>query len=93
MALSLLSGAATAYADAAPAAEQFAAAAVTIKLEANHVKVDNPTDTAAEVAVFSITGTTIKHTSVQPGETLEIELPSGFYIVKAGKATQRVAVR
>lgn len=65
----------------------------TVKVVINGLVVDNPTDNAIEVAVFSITGTMVRHTDVAPGDCLDIELSPGLYIVKAGDHSQKIIIR
>lgn len=65
----------------------------SIKALNGAVEIDNATDKAIDVAVFAITGSLVKQTTIASGESLRIELPSGYYIVKAGDTSKRVAVR
>ena len=91
--LCLSAGVVGAYAAPAAYGSDIAVRETVIKVENHAIVVENSSDTAVEVAVFSITGTMVKNISVAPGERTEIEVNTGFYIVKAGKHSQRVAVR
>ena len=64
-----------------------------IAVRASEVGVENPTSAPIEIAVFSITGTMVKSTTLDSGDSCSIELPSGYYIIKAGNLTRRVAVK
>lgn len=65
----------------------------SIKALNGAVEIDNATGKAVDVAVFAITGSLVKQVTIDSGESLRIELPSGYYIVKAGDTLKRVAVR
>ncbi len=56
------------------------------------VKVANSGDKVLEVHVYAITGALVSEFTVEPGGEETIELPSGYYIVKAADTTRRVAV-
>lgn len=56
------------------------------------VKVSNGGDEAVEVYVYAITGALVSKFSVEPGAEETIELSTGYYIVKAGDITRRVAI-
>ena len=66
---------------------------INITARAGGVEIDNNSDTPVEVAVFAITGTLVKQLSADSGERVCIELPSGYYIVKAGNTSKRIAVK
>lgn len=57
------------------------------------VEVSNTADDTLDVTVFAITGTVVKQLQIPAGETVTLELPAGYYIVKAGKLSRRVAVK
>lgn len=65
----------------------------TIKARNGAVEIDNATDKAVDVTVFAITGALVKQQTISSGENLRIELPSGYYIVKAGDTSKRIAVK
>lgn len=57
------------------------------------VAVQNPGDETIEVKIFAITGILASHSRLEPGQTVEIELKAGYYIVRAGDVAKRVVVR
>lgn len=87
LALSLLSGAPTA--SAAPALDK---ETVVLTVRKGIVKVTNSGNEPLEVRVYAITGALVSDFTVEPGAEETIELPSGFYIVKAADTARRVAV-
>ncbi len=51
---------------------------------------------AADVRIYSTTGNTIAAFTVQPGETIERDIPiTGVYIIRAdkGRITKKIAVK
>ena len=93
LALLLAVGAGTAVGGSVPAEPLPVESAASVKVEGTTVVVDNLGDESIEVAVFAITGTMVRHISVAPGSSAEIELKAGIYVVRAGKHSQKVAVR
>lgn len=65
----------------------------TVKVLGGAVEIENPTDEPVEFAVVAITGSTVCSQVVQPFSYERVELSSGYYIVKVGKLSKRVAVR
>lgn len=50
-------------------------------------------DKPVEVAIYSITGQKVKQLVLDAGETLMVELPAGYYIVKTPEGSHRVLVK
>lgn len=75
------------------AAREFAQAQPAVRVMHGAVEVSNPCDCSIDVTVFAITGTIVKQLQIPAGETLTLELPAGYYIIKAGKLSTRVAVK
>ena len=65
----------------------------TVRTVNGAVVVENASGHDVEVMVFAITGSLVKKEFLVHGETLTIELPAGYYIVKAGDTSKRVAVK
>lgn len=65
----------------------------TIKVLRGAIEVYQPADGTLEVTVYALTGRIVANGDVPPGESVVIELPPGYYIVKAGHTSQRVAVK
>lgn len=93
MLLSLSGGAAFAAQSAAENAIEQTEHNINITAKEGGVEIDNNSDTPVEVAVFAITGTLVKQLTADSGERVRIELPSGYYIVKAGNTSKRIAVK
>lgn len=91
--LSLAVGAGTAFGGSVPAEPLPVESSASVKVQGTTVTVDNPTDESVDVAVFAITGTMVRHITVEPGCNAEIELSAGIYVVRAGKHSQKVAIR
>lgn len=66
---------------------------VRVKVRAGNVDIENVSDESIDYAVYAITGVLVEQGSISPSETVSIELPSGYFIVKAGKHSRRVAVK
>lgn len=73
--------------------QELAQQQASIEIQSGSVKVINSSDAPVDVAVFAITGTVVKQACVDAGDELTIELPAGYYIVKAGSSARRVAVK
>ncbi len=93
LALGLAVGAGVAFGGSVPAEPMRVESTVSVKVQGGTVTVDNPTDESVDVAVFAITGTVVRHVTVEPGCNAEIELSAGIYVVRAGKHSQKVAIR
>lgn len=65
----------------------------SVKVLSAGVEIDNPTDEPVDVAVYAITGASVKATRLEPSAKERIDLPAGCYIVKVGKLSKRIAVR
>lgn len=87
LALSLLSGAP--LVSAAPVLDK---EPVALTVRKGIVKVANSGKESFEVRVYAITGALVAEFTVEPGAEETIELPSGYYIVKAADTARRVAV-
>lgn len=59
----------------------------------NGASVEFTTDITTKVEIFSITGQLVKSLTVNPGTTLRIELPKGFFIIKCEYWAKRVMVK
>ncbi len=64
-----------------------------IKVKNGAVEIYNTTDTPIEVAVFAITGTLVRQETLDSGDSVSIDLSAGYYIIKAGAVSKRVAVK
>lgn len=90
LALSLLIGVADGFAfDSAQTPEPVPA----VKVLDGAVVIDNPTSETVEVTVYAITGSVVRNERLDANSEERFELPSGYYIVKVGKLSKRVAVR
>lgn len=65
---------------------------VELSVRKGVVKVSNLGDETLEVYVYAITGALVSKFPVEPGSEETIELSTGYYIVKAGNVTRRVAI-
>ncbi|GEM_PF-3055857 len=93
LALSLAIGTGIALGGSVPAEPLPVESSASVKVQGTIVTVNNPTDESVDVAVFAITGTMVRHITVEPGSSAEIELSAGIYVVRTGKHSQKVAIR
>ena len=77
---------------AAAVAPASVSSAVKIVVRKGVVKVANTGDKTLGVYIYAITGALVSEFSVEPGAEETVELPSGYYIVKAADTVRRVAV-
>lgn len=64
-----------------------------IKVKGGSVEIENSSDEEIQVVIYGITGQVVKSFAAQPGDVTAVDLTAGYYIVKAGNVTRRVAVR
>ena len=64
-----------------------------IKLTENGITITNNGSEDVEVYVFAITGMQIKHLTLSPASTADVNLAPGYYIVRIGKLSRRIAVK
>lgn len=64
----------------------------SIKITESGLEISNTDDENIEVYVYALTGKLVKQVNVASG-TYTIELSPGFYIVKCGSITKRVAIK
>lgn len=64
-----------------------------INVKGGSVEIENCSDEEIQVVVYGITGQVVKSFAAQPGGVTVVDLTAGYYIVKAGNVTRRVAVR
>lgn len=79
-------------AQAADTQETVEAPQPTVRVVSGAVEIANPTDTAVETVVFAITGAVVKQSTVAPGDTQHIDLAGGYYIVRIGRTSHRIAI-
>lgn len=65
---------------------------VELTVRKGTVRVSNNGDKTFTVRVYAITGALVSEFSLEPLQQETIELPSGYYIIKAGDSARRVAV-
>lgn len=93
-ALLIMSGAMTAIAAPAENAQTRieTAAIPVVKVMNGHVEIHLSGEESRQVLVYALTGQLVKSVTATPGVTV-IDLPSGYYIVKCDRQSQRVIVR
>lgn len=64
-----------------------------INVKGGSVEIENSSDEEIQVVIYGITGQIVKSFAAQPGDVTAVDLSAGYYIVKAGNVTRRVAVR
>lgn len=64
-----------------------------INVKGGSVEIENSSDEEIQVVIYGITGQIVKSFAAQPGDVTAVDLTAGYYIVKAGNVTRRVAVR
>lgn len=95
VAISMTAIPAVSYAEPAEAHEAAAAISVpqpVIRVVGGHVEITLPGSEARTVVCYSLTGQVVKTLVVNPGTTT-IDLPSGYYIIRCDRYSQRVIVR
>lgn len=63
-----------------------------IKVIRGHIEITISGNESKEVVCYSLTGQVVKTLTVHPGTTT-FELPSGYYIIRCDRYSQRVIVR
>lgn len=63
-----------------------------VKALAGGISVDIPGEAQQHVQIYALTGQVVKQFEAAPGQTT-VELPSGYYIVRIGSFTVKVAVK
>lgn len=76
----------------APAKEIAAQDAPQIKVQPGAIVIEVTADTPAHVAIYALTGQVIKQFDAAPGQTV-VDLPAGYYLVRVGHSTVKVAVK
>lgn len=71
--------------------KELAAAAPAVKAQPGGILIENPAE-EAHVMVYALTGQVVKQMYIGQGQT-SVELPSGYYIVRIGQTTVKVAVK
>lgn len=91
----VLFGSASAVASPAPKAEMEIGAHHSPALRMVHggVEVSIDGDARQTLEVYALTGRLVASVPLNPGEPTLVELPSGFYILKIGKFSSRIAIR
>lgn len=64
-----------------------------ITVKGGSIEIKNSSEAEIQVVVYGITGQIVKSLRAQPGDMTTVDLTTGYYIVKAGNVTRRVAVR
>lgn len=64
-----------------------------IKLTENGITITNNGTNDVEVYVFAITGMQVKQLTLNAESSAEINLAPGYYIVRIGKLSRRIAVK
>lgn len=94
--LSLLCAGAPAFAEPAtePAVQTAARpdSSVKVRAVAGGVEIANAAEESCHVVIVALTGQVVTQEDV-PGGVTTIDLPPGYYIVRAGTVTAKVAVR
>ena len=57
------------------------------------ISISNPGTEAVEVFIYAITGVEVTHFTVSQQSVQEINLASGYYIVRIGKLSHRIAIK
>lgn len=63
-----------------------------VKVRAGGISIDLPGEAPQHVQIYALTGQVVKQFDAAPGQTL-VELPAGYYIVRVGSTTVKVAVK
>lgn len=63
-----------------------------VKVRAGGISIDLPGDTSQHVQIYALTGQVVKQFDAAPGQTV-VDLPAGYYIVRVGALTIKVAVK
>lgn len=63
-----------------------------VKVRAGGISIELPGDASLHVQIYALTGQVVKQFDAAPGQTL-VELPAGYYIVRVGAVTVKVAVK
>ena len=83
---------ATAQAGDSLAKEATAQETPVIKAQPGGIAVDVYDPEASHVIIYALTGQVVKQLDLPQGTTI-IDLPSGYYIVRIGQTTAKVAVK
>lgn len=95
IATAMLAVSATSFAEPAESNESVANVAVStpvIRVVGGHVEITLPGNESRTVVFYSLTGQIVKTLTMNPGTT-QIELPTGYYIIRCERYSQRVIVR
>ncbi len=63
-----------------------------VKVRAGGISIDLPGEAAQHVQIYALTGQVVKQFDAAPGQT-NVDLPAGYYIVRVGTTTVKVAVK
>lgn len=74
-------------------ASSLAAPQPTVRSIHGEIELGNPLETTISFAVYSITGQLVKNVDVAAGTTVNIDLPTGCYIVKCAKWSKKIIVK
>ncbi len=86
---------ATTFAEPAENNESVANVAVNkpvIRVVGSHIEITLPGNDSRVVVCYSLTGQIVKTLTIHPGTTL-IDLPTGYYIIRCERYSQRVILR
>lgn len=57
------------------------------------IELRNNTAEAQRIFIYTITGQMLRSLTIEPGQTLSVDLPAGYYIIKTPDHSRRVLVR
>lgn len=63
-----------------------------VKVHAGGISIELPGDVSQHVQIYALTGQVVKQFDAAPGQTV-VDLPAGYYIVRVGALTIKVAVK
>lgn len=63
-----------------------------VKVHAGGISIELPGDEPQHVQIYALTGQVVKQFDAAPGQTV-VDLPAGYYIVRVGAVTIKVAVK
>lgn len=63
-----------------------------VKVRAGGISIELPGEATQHVQIYALTGQVVKQFDAPAGQTL-VELPAGYYIVRVGSYTVKVAVK
>lgn len=63
-----------------------------VKVRAGGISIELPGEEPQHVQIYALTGQVVKQFDAAPGQTV-VDLPAGYYIVRVGSVTIKVAVK